>query len=143
MSSNFMFKMIQKLRRYATNEGNKNQSICTSRILFYYSENIYASKVIKDICVNPCDTTVFQGHLSSGSLFPKKKQFFIFGLGECVYQISGLYLFSVGPKGAVQTDKQSHRHTYLKVKIGISSTVLSPHTDFENIYRLCHRDFKT
>ena len=44
--------------------------------------------------------------------FQKKKHIFRYGLGECVYRISGLYLFSMGPKGAVQTDKQSHRHTF-------------------------------
>ena len=36
-----------------------------------------------------------------------KKHDFTYGLGECVYQISVLYRFSLWLKGAVQTHKQT------------------------------------
>ena len=63
----------------------------------------------------------------------RKKSDFRYGLGEHVYQISGLFLFSLWPKAAVQTDKQTLRHTYLQVKIGISSAGCSSHVDFDNL----------
>ena len=47
--------------------------------------------------------------------FSKKKTVYRYGLGECVYQIKGLYRFSLWPKGAVQTNRQSLRPTYIQV----------------------------
>ena len=42
---------------------------------FIIQKNIYSSKVIKDLCVNPCYTVVFQGYLflviSSGKIAKK------------------------------------------------------------------------
>ena len=59
----------------------------------------------------------------------KQETCFRYGLGECVYQFSGLYLISLLAKRR-RTDPQTNRHTYLKVKIGKSSTGCSPHVDF-------------
>ena len=42
-----------------------------------------------------------------------KKTIFRYGPGECVYQISGLCRFSLGPKGTVQTDKQTESQTHI------------------------------
>ena len=65
----------------------------------------------------------------------KQKPVFRYGLGERVYQISGLYLFSLWLKGAVQTRKP----TYLQIKIETSSTgCLPPFWIFFLVaYRLC------
>ena len=58
---------------------------------------------------NPRDMAVFKASGPPGNFFEKiKKNVFRYGLGKCVYQISGLYLFSLWTKGAVQT----HRPTY-------------------------------
>ena len=70
----------------------------------------------------------FEASGPQGNFFEKtKKTVFRYALGECGYQISGLYLFSLWPKGVVQTN----RPTYLHMKIGISSTGCSPHVDFD------------
>ena len=62
----------------------------------------------------------------------KAKGVFRFGLGECVYRISGLYLFCCGQKAPYRhTNQQIHKATYLLVKIGISSTGCSLHMDFD------------
>ena len=42
-----------------------------------------------------------------------KKPVFRYGLGECVYQISGLYRFSLWPKGVAKTDQQTHIAIYI------------------------------
>ena len=74
----------------------------------------------------------FEASDPQGHFFEKTKNpFFKYGLGECVYRISGLYLFSLWPKCAVQTERHTNRTTYLQVKIGISSTGCSPHVDFD------------
>ena len=72
----------------------------------------------------------FKGSGPLGPFFEKTKTPFLrYGVGECVYQISALYLFSLCPKGDVQTN----RPIYLQVKIGISSTGCSPHVNFDNL----------
>ena len=44
--------------------------------------------------------------------FSKKKPVFRYGLGECVYQISGLYRFRCGQNAwHRQTEKQGHIYT--------------------------------
>ena len=53
---------------------------------------------------NPRDAAV-----SLGQIFPKKKHVFRYGLGECVYQISGLYRFSFGQDKT--TEWQTHIYT--------------------------------
>ena len=55
----------------------------------------------------------FEASGPQGNFFEKnKKSVFRYGLGECVYQISGLYLFSLWPKGAVQTHKPTDPQIY-------------------------------
>ena len=53
--------------------------------------------------------------------FEKKTRVFRYGLAECVYQIPGLYRFSLWPKGAVQTDKQRESQTHI-YKIELKKT---------------------
>ena len=71
----------------------------------------------------------FEASGPQGYFFEKNKiPVFRYGLGECVYRISGLYLFSLWPNGAVQTNIP----TYLQVKIGEFSTGSSAQVDFVN-----------
>ena len=49
--------------------------------------------------------------------FSKKKPIFRYGLGECVCQISGLYLFFGCSRGVTESDKWTHTHLG---KMGIS-----------------------
>ena len=125
MSSNFIFQMIQKLRGYATNERNKNQSIYTKGISFYYSKNIYSSKVIQDLYVNPRNTAVFPGQLSLGSLFRKKipkKISFGRASGECVFQIKVFIALVLQGLRHIYADKcgnkkQGNRENMQKIQV--------------------------
>ena len=68
---------------------------------------------------NPRDTADFEASAPQGHFFQKNKRpVFTYRLEECVYQILGLYLFSLLQIGAVQT----YKPTYLQVTIGTSST---------------------
>ena len=60
----------------------------------------------------------------------KKKNIFRYGLGECVYRISGLCRFSFGQEVPY---KPTNQQTHSQVKIGISSTGCSPQVDFDYI----------
>ena len=67
----------------------------------------------------------FEASSPQGHFQKNKKHVFRYGLGECLYRISGLYLFSLWPKCAVETQ-------YLQGKMGIFTAGCSPHVDFEN-----------
>ena len=59
----------------------------------------------------------------------KKKTVVRYGLGRCVYQISGLYHFSFGEEVAyTQRETPTHKPTCIEQKC-------------ENTLRLCHADF--
>ena len=76
---------------------------------------------------------VFEASGPQDHFFKKnKKPIFRYGLGECVYQISGLYRFSFGQR------RDTHIYTdttHLQVKVGISSTSCSHHVDLEYLTR--------
>ena len=77
---------------------------------------------------------LFEASGHQGHFFEKtnKNLFLDNDLGECVYQISGLYSFSFDQELPYKlTDPQTTWPTYLQVKIGISSTGCSPHMDFD------------
>ena len=59
----------------------------------------------------------------------KKKSIFSYGLGECVYQISGLHRFSFG-QGTRDETTHTHTHTSIRVKTKISLTACSLTVDF-------------
>ena len=58
---------------------------------------------------------LFEASGPQGNFFEKtnKNPVFRYGLGECVYQISGQYLFSFWPKGAVQVHKPTDPQTHI------------------------------
>ena len=76
----------------------------------------------------------FEAGGPQGHFFEKtKKPVLRYGLGECLYQISGLYHFSFGQGDAYEpTDKQTN--TRIQVKIRISSTGCSPRLYFDIKY---------
>ena len=73
---------------------------------------------------NPCDTAVFDASCPQSHFFEKNKKnsFLIWSRGVCVAN------FRYGQKAPY---RQTNRPAYLQVKIGISSTELSPHVDFD------------
>ena len=77
---------------------------------------------------NPRDKAVFRGYRPSGSLFLKNKKtrFQIWSRGEGVPNFRSGSFFVVAER-IHKTD----RPTYLRVKIGISSTSCLPHVDFD------------
>ena len=57
------------------------------------------------------------------------RQFFeVQGIGWSKFRV---YIFFRRGQKAPRTDKQTNRHTYLQVKMGISTTGRSPQVDFE------------
>ena len=86
-------------------------------IIFFYRKKLRTSdkKTDQEICVNQRDAAVFRDQRAAfGVIFLKKKPVCINGLGECVYQISGLYRFLFG---LWVRHKPIHPQTYILANI--------------------------
>ena len=78
-----------------------------------------------DLCLRLCPSDCV-------TFLKKEKSFFRCGLGECVYQFSGLYAF------CLVRGRDTDGRTHITVKIRISPTAYSPPVDFENLVLSSH-----